>query len=103
MHLEVEKKLIIKLVLEWGKQSSFMVYVYSLSAASGCTMLFGAECLALGACSTLAGSTVMLLTLPWVGSLILGRVDIVNGQGVDEQTSRFSVKSFWKQVCSSVS
>ncbi len=47
---------------------------------------------------TLAGSTIMLLTLPWLGSLILGRVDLVHGQGVDEKTSKFTIKSFWKQV-----
>ncbi len=40
----------------------------------------------------------MLLTLPWLGSLILGRVDLVHGQGVDETTSKFTIKSFWKQV-----
>ncbi|XP_064385229.1 uncharacterized protein LOC135334107 [Halichondria panicea] len=46
---------------------------------------------------TLAGSTIMLLTLPWLGSLILARVDLVHGQGVDERTSKFTIKSFWKQ------
>ena len=40
----------------------------------------------------------MLLTLPWLGSLILGRVDIVNGEGRDEQVSRFNLKSFINQV-----
>ena len=40
----------------------------------------------------------MLLTLPWFGSLILGRVDLVHGVGVDKQTSKFSIKSLWKQV-----
>ena len=40
----------------------------------------------------------MLLTLPWLGGLILGRVDIVNGEGQDKQTSKFSLKSFYKQV-----
>lgn len=40
----------------------------------------------------------MLLTLPWFGSIFLGRVDLVNGEGVDERTARFSLKSFWKQV-----
>ena len=49
-------------------------------------------------CRTLAGSTIMLLTLPWLGSLILARVDLVHGQGVDERTSKFTIKSFWKQV-----
>ena len=47
---------------------------------------------------TLAGSTIMLLTLPWLGSLILGRVDLVNGVGKDLQCSRFTPKSFYKQV-----
>lgn len=47
---------------------------------------------------TLAGSTIMLLTLPWLGSLLLGRVDIVNGVGVDETTSKFTLKSFLNQV-----
>ena len=49
-------------------------------------------------CSTLAGSTIMLLTIPWLGGLILGRVDIINGEGKDKQTSKFSIKSFYKQV-----
>ena len=49
-------------------------------------------------CSTLAGSTIMLLTLPWLGGLILGRVDIINGEGKDKTTSKFSIKSFYKQV-----
>lgn len=40
----------------------------------------------------------MLLTLPWLGSLILGRVDIIDGVGKDETTSKFSLKSFYKQV-----
>ena len=48
--------------------------------------------------STLAGSTIMLLTLPWLGGLILGRVDIINGEGKDKTTSKFSIKSFYKQV-----
>ena len=47
---------------------------------------------------TLAGSTIMLLTLPWLGSLILGRVDIVRGVGKDETRSKFTLKSFFKQV-----
>ena len=47
---------------------------------------------------TLAGSTIMLLTLPWLGSLILGRVDIVQGVGKDETRSKFSLKSFLHQV-----
>ena len=41
----------------------------------------------------------MLLTLPWLASLIIGRVDIVNGVGKDETTSSFTIKSFFKQVC----
>lgn len=41
----------------------------------------------------------MLLTIPWLGSLILGRVDIVNGVGMDETTSKFNIKSFINQVC----
>ena len=48
--------------------------------------------------STLAGSTIMLLTIPWFGGLILGRVDIVGGRGVDEKCSRFTLSSLWKQV-----
>ena len=48
---------------------------------------------------TLAGSTIMLLTLPWLGGLILGRVDIISGVGRDNQCSRFTLKSFYKQVC----
>ena len=47
---------------------------------------------------TLAGSTIMLLTLPWLGSIILGRVDIVNKQGKDGVTTKFTVNSFVKQV-----
>ncbi|CAI7991497.1 hypothetical protein GBAR_LOCUS764 [Geodia barretti] len=39
----------------------------------------------------------MLLTLPWLGSIILGRVDIVNKQGKDGVTSKFTVNSFVKQ------
>lgn len=38
----------------------------------------------------------MLLTLPWFGGLILGRVDIINGQGKDEQLSKFKLSSFIK-------
>ncbi len=41
----------------------------------------------------------MLLTLPWLGSLILGRVDIVDGVGVDGTTSKFTINSFLNQVC----
>ena len=40
----------------------------------------------------------MLLTLPWLGSLVLGRVDIIDGVGKDVTTSRFSIKSFINQV-----
>lgn len=47
---------------------------------------------------TLAGSTIMLLTLPWLGGLILGRVDIVNGVGRDNKCSPFTLKSFFNQV-----
>jgi Ca2+/Na+ antiporter len=47
---------------------------------------------------TLAGSTIMLLTLPWLGSIILGRVDIVHGQGIDGVTKKFTIMSFLKQV-----
>ena len=32
---------------------------------------------------TLAGSTIMLLTLPWAASLFLARTDIVRGVSVD--------------------
>lgn len=46
---------------------------------------------------TLAGSTIMLLTIPWLGSLILGRVDIINGQGKDQQCSPLSISNLWKQ------
>ncbi|XP_003386706.1 PREDICTED: uncharacterized protein LOC100632705 [Amphimedon queenslandica] len=45
---------------------------------------------------TLAGSTIMLLTIPWVGGLILGRVDIINKQGVDNKCSKLEVSSLWK-------
>lgn len=40
----------------------------------------------------------MLLTLPWLGSLILGRVDIINGTGKDETRSKFTLKSLFSQV-----
>ena len=40
----------------------------------------------------------MLLTLPWLGSIILGRVDIINGQARDGVTKKFNIKSFVKQV-----
>ena len=46
---------------------------------------------------TLAGSTIMLLTLPWLGSLILGRNDIgPNGEAQDE--TGYGKFSFTKQV-----
>ena len=48
--------------------------------------------------STLAGSTIMLLTLPWLGSIILGRVEIVRGQAKDGLRKKFTIKSFYKQV-----
>lgn len=54
---------------------------------------------------TLAGSTIMLLTLPWLGSLILGRVDILNGIGKDETRSKLNIKNLIKQgvtVCPDV-
>ncbi|XP_062506795.1 uncharacterized protein LOC134183316 [Corticium candelabrum] len=45
---------------------------------------------------TLAGSTIMLLTLPWLGSLILGRNDIgPNGEAQDE--TGYGKFSFTKQ------
>ncbi len=37
---------------------------------------------------TLAGSTVMLLTIPWAFSLILGRCDIRGGEAVDKTLTR---------------
>ena len=40
----------------------------------------------------------MLLTLPWLGCIILGRVDIVCGQGRDRAMKKFTIKSFVKQV-----
>ena len=40
----------------------------------------------------------MLLTLPWLGSLFLGRVDIQNGIGKDETRSKLNIKSLIKQV-----
>ena len=47
---------------------------------------------------TLAGSTIMLLTIPWAGAMILGRVDIVDKSGIDGQVSKFKPSSFWKSV-----
>lgn len=46
---------------------------------------------------TLAGSTIMLLTVPWFGSLLLGRCDIVNGKSVDSQCAKFNCKRSWSQ------
>ena len=40
----------------------------------------------------------MLLTIPWLGSILLGRVDIINGQGRDGVAAKFTLKSFIKQV-----
>lgn len=40
----------------------------------------------------------MLLTLPWLGSIILGRVDIIHRQGKDGVTKKFTIMSFLKQV-----
>lgn len=40
----------------------------------------------------------MLLTIPWVGGLILGRVDIINKQGVDNKCSKLELSSLWKSV-----
>eukprot|EP01023_Acetabularia_acetabulum_P040635 TRINITY_DN3939_c0_g1_i2.p1 TRINITY_DN3939_c0_g1~~TRINITY_DN3939_c0_g1_i2.p1 ORF type:complete len:531 (-),score=102.84 TRINITY_DN3939_c0_g1_i2:1617-3209(-) len=46
-----------------------------------------AEQVAVGV-GTLAGSTIMLLTIAWGGSLILGRCDIVKGRARDKQLTR---------------
>ena len=40
----------------------------------------------------------MLLTLPWLGSIILGRVEIVQGEAKDGLREKFTIKSFYKQV-----
>lgn len=40
----------------------------------------------------------MLLTIPWLGGLILGRVDVINGIGKDQTRSKFTLNSFFKQV-----
>lgn len=37
---------------------------------------------------TLAGSTVMLLTLAWGISLFIGRCDIINGEAIDNTITR---------------
>ena len=44
----------------------------------------------------------MLLTIPWFGGLILGRVDIIGGVGRDGKCSRLSLQSLWKQVLNEV-
>ena len=44
----------------------------------------------------------MLLTVCWNLSLVLGRVDIVNGEGRDEQVGEYSFKSFINQVLNAV-
>ena len=48
--------------------------------------------------STLAGSTIMLLTVPWIAAMWLGRVDIVKGKGIDGQCSKLKCSSFVTQV-----
>jgi Ca2+/Na+ antiporter len=41
---------------------------------------------------TLAGSTIMLLTIPWLGGLLIGRCDInpSSGDAIDKKCSKFS-------------
>jgi hypothetical protein len=40
---------------------------------------------------TLAGSTIMLLTIPWLGGLLIGRCDIgSSGQAIDKKCGKFS-------------
>eukprot|EP01113_Clastostelium_recurvatum_P050638 TRINITY_DN962_c0_g1_i4.p1 TRINITY_DN962_c0_g1~~TRINITY_DN962_c0_g1_i4.p1 ORF type:complete len:533 (-),score=157.93 TRINITY_DN962_c0_g1_i4:1133-2707(-) len=39
---------------------------------------------------TLAGSTIMLLTLPWAASIFLGKCDIKAGEAIDGLNTRFS-------------
>lgn len=34
---------------------------------------------------TLAGSTIMLLTIPWSASLVIARTDLKHGESVDGQ------------------
>eukprot|EP00731_Ephydatia_muelleri_P014631 Em0008g351a len=46
---------------------------------------------------TLAGSTIMLLTVPWVAAMFLARVDIVKGKGVNGQCGRLKPSSFITQ------
>eukprot|EP00698_Gefionella_okellyi_P006477 TRINITY_DN15810_c0_g1_i1.p1 TRINITY_DN15810_c0_g1~~TRINITY_DN15810_c0_g1_i1.p1 ORF type:complete len:454 (+),score=110.30 TRINITY_DN15810_c0_g1_i1:33-1394(+) len=46
---------------------------------------------------TLAGSTIMLLTLPWFAALFVGRQDIENGMAVELKCSKFSSKSWMNQ------
>jgi hypothetical protein len=39
---------------------------------------------------TLAGSTIMLLTIPWLGGLLIGRCDIgPSGDAIDKKCSKF--------------
>ncbi len=39
---------------------------------------------------TLAGSTIMLLTIPWLGGLLIGRCDIgPTGQAIDKKCTKF--------------
>lgn len=45
---------------------------------------------------TLAGSTIMLLTLPWFASLFVARCDIVNGEAVDLQAAPFT-RASWRE------
>ena len=42
---------------------------------------------------TLAGSTIMLLTIPWFASMILARCDFRNGRAVDGKCNGFSKSS----------
>lgn len=45
---------------------------------------------------TLAGSTIMLMTIPMVGTMFLGRCDIApHGNCVDEQCGKWNWKSSW--------
>jgi Ca2+/Na+ antiporter len=39
---------------------------------------------------TLAGSTIMLLTVPWLGGLLIGRCDIgPSGEAIDKKCGKF--------------
>jgi len=49
----------------------------------------------------LAGSTIMLLTIPWVLSIMGGRVDIINGQRGNYKCPRGVDKSEWKKLSDS--